>query len=457
MASNILLLSPNVGGLFTEGTTLIPPMGLLYMGAVLEKAGYNVTIADLLVAPEQDIDIESYNIIGITANTVQFNNALRFAEKAKKLGKTVILGGPHPTFEAEASLNTRNVDFIVRGEGEETIVELVKEIEGSSSFNNVKGISFISSGNHITHTPKREFIQDINSIPFPARHLINTEPYKKFEIAYKPAGSILTSRGCPFDCNFCVGTKMRGKKYRWRSVENIIEEIKIMHAEYGFYSIVFLDDNFVAKISRTRELCEEILRQNLDFKWWCMARTDILAKNPDTVELMAKAGCFQVFLGLESPNDEILESYNKHASGRTGDTAIKLLHKNGIRVHGSFIIGGLTETEEDILSTVKYAKKLKVDLAQFSVLTPYPGTALYNELKERIKVKDWDQYDCLHSVFDTNNLTTEQINKMVKTVYRKFYLSPERILIQLKGLTPKKLFGLIRRVKRIRQLTKNYA
>jgi anaerobic magnesium-protoporphyrin IX monomethyl ester cyclase len=221
---------------------------------------------------------------------------------------------------------------------------------------------------------------------------------------------------------------------------------------HGFNGIAFLDDNFTLDPERVIGICDEILRRDIDIYWWCFSRSDTLLKNEEMVRKMAEAGAKYIFVGFESRHQKTLDSYNKKTTGNMARDVSSLLKKHGISVHGSFIIGNVDETREMVCDTIRYAKEINPQAVQFTILTPYPGTRLFDEVKDRITTRDWDLFDCLHSVIRTDHLGQKELEALMKKAYMSFYLSPGKITAGLlSGLRGKgiKLSSILRILKGI--------
>jgi len=265
----------------------------------------------------------------------------------------------------------------------------------------------------------------------PARDLLDMNAYRHLEMGRRKMTSILTSRGCPFGCSFCCSTEFSGRKWRARSPEKVVDEIEDIVGNYGFNGIAFLDDNFTLDPDRVIRICEEIMRRGIDIYWWCFSRADTLLKNEAMVAKMAEAGCRYIFIGFESRHQKTLDSYNKKTTDIMAKDVTNLLKKHRISVHGSFIIGNLDETREMVMDTIRYAKEVNPQAVQFTILTPYPGTQLYDNVKDRIISRDWDLYDCLHSVISTDHLSRNDLEGLLKKAYVSFYLSPGKVMAGL--------------------------
>lgn len=426
----VLLVNPPIASYYHRLGLKYPPLGISYIAGVLVKGGHKVKVIDLNVEniAISNIPYEDFDVVGISTDTTRYPLAVKMAQIAKTKGCKVIIGGPHTTFLDREALETGFIDYVVRGEGEYITLDLMDAISGRKSIEDVKGISYIKDG-IIIRNPDADFVKDLDGIPFPARNLLPMNKYTaKLDGTF--ATSIITSRGCPFNCSFCSSSAFSGTLWRSRSVKNIIEELEILYKKYGYRAIAFFDDNFTLNPNRVIELCEEILRLGWKFKWWAFSRLDGILNNPKMVELMAKAGNYMVFIGFESANQEVLESYKKNLIVEKAREAISILRRNKIKIMGSFILGALEETKAMVNRTIEYAKKLNPDIAQFSLLTPYPGTALFEEVKSRIINKNWQMYDGGYNVFRLKYISPIEARWLIAKAYISFYGRPKRLLKQ---------------------------
>jgi anaerobic magnesium-protoporphyrin IX monomethyl ester cyclase len=456
---NVLLVSAYRGAIFELVGVSLQPLGLSYIGAVLRAAGHQVEIQmmeDAAALP----DFTGADVVGISCNTVQFNSGLKIAKLAKALGKTVLMGGPHPSCRPEEALLSGAVDYVIRGEGELAAAELLEGLKAGKSFDprKIPGISWIDRESQtVFHNPERPFIQDLDSLPFPIREsrLIYGGPVRN-----RPAGRpvdvpLITTRGCPYGCKFCDVHVLAGRRFRIRSVGNVVREIEELVAKQGAERILIVDDIINFDNERLIELFGALVERGIAVVRWVMGRGDHLLKDPGAAEAMGKAGVEQMFLGIESPNERILKNYKKggKASSDTTIKAVGLLKQNGIETWGAFILGEPTETMEDVKRTVEFARWLNPGTAQFSVLTPYPGTDLWKEVEPRLSTKNWDLYDAMHSVFKPEHLDPRQLEQMLFKAYVGFYTQPKRILREMfkrdhRGSTDiKTIFRIVRGMK----------
>jgi anaerobic magnesium-protoporphyrin IX monomethyl ester cyclase len=359
-------------------------------------------------------------------DTTRYPVSLKIAERAKKRGVDVVMGGPHVTFFDEETLSTKWVDYVVRGEGEYIMLDLVRHLSNGKSLEEIKGISYRFQ-NRIIKNPPAPFVKDLDSIPFPARELLPLDRYTN-TLYGRYSSSMITSRGCPFNCEFCSCSAFSGIKWRTRSIENILKEIDLLYNKYGYRAINFLDDNFTLNPKRVTELCEKIIRRSWDLFWYAFSRVDAIVKNERMIQLMKKAGLSQIFIGFESGSQEVLDKIGKKVTVEKAYKAMEILKRHGVRVWGSFMIGALNETKEMIKETIRFAKKLNPQLSQFSILIPYPGTRLFEKVKDRLLTDDWECFWGGQPVIKLNKVTTEEMKDLIIKAYASFYLRPVKFL-----------------------------
>ena len=417
-----------------------PPIALAYIGSYLEKANHKVKIVDCLIEKYDKDDVKREikhfdpDVVGVTANTQIIYDAMKIAQIAKEHNPNCItvIGGPHVTYMAKETLEECSfIDVVVRGEGEITLLELLDK--KSSNWNEIKGITYRLNGKIVSNAD-RGFIDDLDSLPFPAYHLLSMDKYKAYGhlikewINGKSFAGVLTSRGCPYNCTFCA-SKTLGKSWRARSPENIIEEIKILRDKYGKKDIEFLDDTFTVSEKRTERICKLIKQEDLDISWFCSTRVDCFTKK--IAETIHKSGCHSVFFGIESGVQENLDFFNKGFTLEKAEQSIKIAKKAGLNVIAYFIIGLPQDNKKKIWQTIKFAKKLNPKIALFSQLTPLPGSKVYDMAEENnlILTKDWSKYITMYDpVIKIPGLTNDELIKYLKNANLSFYIKPSYVL-----------------------------
>jgi anaerobic magnesium-protoporphyrin IX monomethyl ester cyclase len=428
---NILLINPAPTGTLKATGVLFPPLGLLYIAAYAEKEGHEVVVRDFAIrGRKEDIDFKKYDIVGISTDTTRHRQALQLAKKAKTMGCTVVMGGPHPGYVDEEMLSTKRVDFIVRGEGEITFSELVAFLQRKDSeLHSVRGISFFSKGKLVRTSP-RPFIENLDSLPLPARHLIPMDQYQRTRLGGRPITPLMTSRGCPYQCAFCASSHFWGTKMRMRSVLSVLKEIEEIYYRYRFNAVAFVDDTFNISPKRVVEVCRGIIDRKLDLWWWCLSRADLLLRNEAMVKEMVKAGAKSVFIGVESYNPKTLEEFKKGIDVENTIQAVEMLKRNGLEIHASYILGGLHDDARTIRETIRFAKRLDTNVAQFSILTPYPGTAIYEQVKDRIFKwrAPWSFFDMQHLVFKHNHLSFIRLEWLLLKAHLLYYTRSKKAI-----------------------------
>jgi radical SAM superfamily enzyme YgiQ (UPF0313 family) len=312
------------------------------------------------------------DVVGMTAMTTKFGSVLKTAEVIKKDNPDliIIVGGPHPTLLPEQTLKAKQIDFVIRGEGEETFYELIKTIDEKKEYREIKGLSY-RVNEKIIHNSSREFINKLDEIPLPARDLLmNQDKYISEDM-----GVIMTSRGCPFNCTYCC--HMWQRKVRNRSVDNVIEEIRLVKQNYGTRQFEFKDDSFTLNRERIIDLCEKMVLEKLKINWGCSTRVDLL--DEELILKMKKAGCNIIKLGIETGSERILKETKKGVTFSQMRKAAGWLNKHNIVWSGYFMGGLPSETYEDIIKTYKFMKELNPYYAGLGMYNPFPGTELFNQ------------------------------------------------------------------------------
>ncbi len=428
-----------------------PPLGIAYMAAVLEQNDIAVEIIDAAALEmswetlESEIKRVSPQLVAVTALTPTIDKALQTAELAKKTcpQATVVMGGYHPTFNYQEMLEKDYVDLVVMGEGEYTMLELVQTLEEGGDLKNVKGIAYQD-----VVTPPRPLIEDLDELPFPARHLLPMDHYKILNMKLHTA-TLISGRGCPMQCSFCASAALHGNKLRMRSAQNVVDEMEHLIKDHDAGMIAFMDDTFTLKPSRVAEICDEIIKRDLDTYWGCTARADTLSD--ELLQKLSDSGCITLFLGVESADQQQLDRVNKQITIDKIRQAFKLSRENDIRTIASVVLGMPGDTKESIERTIKFVRELNPSYALFSLATPYPGTRFYQEAVQDnlIKVKDWSKYTLLSPVLETVDCSLDELKKMQKKAFRQFYLRPVYLMKQVRMDGPILLKTVVAMIKEV--------
>ncbi len=405
----IRLIEPEPPGMHVYAKVLLPRLGLPIIAATLKERGHDVLIYSPQMAPIDWDDVHGADLVGLSSTTSTVPTAYEFADKLREQGIPVVIGGSHVTFMADEALE--HVDYVARGEGgEQLILELIEVLQGTRQPETVSGLSFRRDG-EVVHNPLRDRCTDLDTLPFPDLGLIVGAD----KLTTVP---IMTSWGCPFACNFCSVTAMFGRKYRFRSAESVIAELK----EKRPGRIFFYDDNMAADKKRLKRLLKMMIDEDLVIPWSSQVRTDV-TRDPELLDLMQRSGCELVYLGLESVNQETLDGFEKAQTVEDIEVAIKKLHEYGIRSHGMFVLGADTDSVQTVRDTVKFAMKNHIDTVMLNILTPLPGTPQFDDLEAagRIFEKRWELYDAHHVVFQPKLMTPYELQIEVMRAYMRFY------------------------------------
>jgi len=458
----ILLLQPQV---FSPGLTFLTSdprrvsMGLLYIAAVLDRAGHEVSVE---LATRGNIrrlvQKASPEVVGFSAMTPNYPYTKELIKVVREESpKTrIVLGGYHATLRTEEVLKETETDFIIRGEGENAMLQFVSAMEGREKLSDVMNLSY-RNGKEIVHNATGGLV-DVNALPFPAREKVDI-----------PFAIIIESRGCPFACTFCCIRSFYGRTWRPRKVENFIAELAYMKEKLGYKRIYIQSDNFLVNPRRVEALCKAIIEYGLDdVSYDSAGRIDVMAKNPRLLNLMVEAGWKSMNFGLESGVQEILDrSYNKRLTLEQARKVIKKLQDTNIHVGWTFIIGSGDEydTEAYIQKSVNFLLSIPYDGVGLTILTPFPGTALFHKLQRenRILTYDWKLYDTMHCVYKPKYLSPEKMEELYAKALWKVYKNggPVGIIgralkaLRTDYLSPKDILGLLQLSLRVYGKRKN--
>ncbi|UCD77146.1 MAG: radical SAM protein [Desulfobacterales bacterium] len=411
----VLLINP----FYPISETPSPPLGLAYLAAALSEAGIEVKILDLVVFPHSQAMLQNVleqfkpQIAGLTAVTMTFDFAIGVIRDIKHLCPKIltVMGGPHVSFCAPETLQRfPELDIVVLGEGEQTVVELIRAVENGRQLEGVKGIAYRSSFD-IRCTPERAPIEDLDTLPVPARHLL---PLGRYRALGMPV-SLTTSRGCPYKCIFCVGRKMVGARVRYRSPHKVVDELEYLHT-LRFHQINIADDLFTANKNHCLAVCDEIVKRRLKITWTSFARVDTVSE--EVLTRMKAAGCSAVSFGIESGNPQILKTIKKGITREQVVAAVIMCRRAGITPFASFILGLPGETPQTIQETLDFGEQLK-DLGLsfgFHLLAPFPGTEIRaNSHQYGIKIltDDWSQYHANRAIVETAWVDRQMLDNIV--------------------------------------------
>lgn len=366
--------------------------------------------------------ISSYEpaIVGISVLTPKVPSAFKIAKICKNINHNmvVVFGGHHPTVSPDEILLNKNVDFVVRGEGEKTFCELVENLNNPSHHNYIPGLSFRNNG-RVIHNIGRNFIDNLDSIPLPARdQLYNLQAYTPTQLSV-----VMTSRGCPYQCGFCASKNIWCNTVRFRSIENVLKEINELKEKYSIKNITFMDDSFTINRNHLKEFCLALIENHLNITWSCLTRVNIISD--EIIILMKKAGCTKVDIGIESGNQRVLNLINKGITLEQVREAAKILKRNKMYWSGFFMFGFPTETEDEVFDTLRFLHELKPDWANMSIFTPYVGTMLYDLAKEKGIVSEPVDYTFYshqnpYSRF-TDKIPEERFSSLASYVLKEVY------------------------------------
>jgi len=414
-------------------TSAWPPLGSLYIAGVLMREGIEASILDQAIKnlsidqTIQWVKKENPDIVGFSVCGSSAREAFKVAEavKTEMPDATVVLGNYHATFNAERILKKYpSIDVVVRGEGEYTSLDLVKCLEKGYQLKEVEGITFRNHGK-IVSTPDRPLIKNINELPFPNRSLIDAEYTSLIHgvvAATKRFTTVVSSRGCPFQCTFCGCRKFARGVWRPRSVENIMKELEYLKSE-GYEQFLFVDDNFTLNTKRVVNLCQMMRKENLNMEWFCDSRVDHVSY--DMFREMVKAGCKILYFGIESANQRILNYYKKGITPDQSRNAINKARKALMDVIvGSFIVGAPDETKKEVENTLRFAYELDIDVPQLNVLGAFTGTDLWREMVSKGYIDEDTMWEtgAYVATISPHAVPFDELRRMVFEYFKGFYL-----------------------------------
>lgn len=406
-----------------------PPLGLGYLAACLKANGVSVELVDCTFASEEEalerVRRSQPRIIGVQAMFSMKEKSLQLARLLRKDCELLVAGGPLPTSNPEGFLSS--FDVVVIGEGEHTMLELVRAVQNGTDLAGVAGIAFKEKG-EVRFTPSRGFIEDLDNVPFPSREMFDNQAYKDYysrNYGYTTT-SVITSRGCPFQCDFC-SRPVFGSRFRSRTAANVAQEVEAVR-DMGYGRIWFADDCFTLDRKRLLSICDELVRRRISVGWECLSRVDTV--DLAVAEKMKKAGCVRVFFGVESGNDSILKIMRKQATVKQARDAVNVFRKVGVQTGAFFILGYPGEDDGTVLETVNFASSLPLDYLSFTFPYPIPETPLFERVKDRMICEDWEEPEGFHlikhrllfrSPFSENKLKFAVFKGMAQFFVRKYF------------------------------------
>ncbi len=416
----VRLIELKAPGLNVFDRARLPRLGLPLLGQLLAGRGHDVRIYVETLAPVNWEDVGGADLVGFSALTTTAPATYRMADRLRSSGIPTVIGGPHVTFVPEEGL--AHSDFVVRGEGQFTLLELVEALEGGTGFQEIAGLSYHDADGEACHNPDRppSSQEAFVALPSPALHLIVGHE----RMTNVP---IMTQWGCPYNCDFCSVIRMFGRRVRARPIEAVLDELEQYR---GRGSVFFYDDNFVVDKERTRALLTEMIRRGLTPSWSAQMRADAVYRDRQSreldrelLELMREAGCTMVYCGFESVNPATLEAYNKRQE--VGDIleSVRAFHAYGIHVHGMFVLGADTDDRGIFRRTVDFALQNEIDTVQFLMLTPSPGTPFYERIASqgRLLTDDWSLYDGHHCVIRPALMSPYELQMGTIQAMARFY------------------------------------
>ena len=432
-------------------TTVWPPSSLAYIAAVLREDNFEVFLNDCIVEEinaqkvGELIKAKRPGLVIINTATASITSDLAIADQIKRIDndiKTAAIGIHVSALPEDSIRMAEGLDFIIRGEPEITSRELARAIRGSRDIASVEGVSFKTNG-EVVHNKDREYISDLDTLPFPAWDLINPKNYP-MPFTDRPFLLLTTSKGCPYACTFCPAEPYYGKRLRLRKPERVVDEIEWLKDKFGVKDILFWSETFTISRDFVNTVCAEIIRRNLKVNWVCNSRVDTV--NPEMLENMKRAGCWMIGFGIESGVQQILDRANKGIRLERVKQAVEMSKAAGIETTAHVIFGLPGETPQTAQKTIDFIKYLDVDFAQFYCMVPWPSTKIYQEAKQKgwLVSDDWSFYEQNYSVMSTDTMSAEMVVKYRKKAFRDFYYRPRMVfktLRRIKSFKDLKIFS----------------
>lgn len=440
MNHRILLVNPDVPASSPWGLSkMLPPLGLAYIAAALEKAGFEVEVFDNYALKKNagflKLLVEKHRpeIVGISCNSVTYRQCVEMARVVKETDSSckVVVGGPHPSYMPETMLQHQEIDYVILGEGERAMVELavlaIKKSSDSDAIYKVAGTAYRYDGKIIRNAPK--FIENLDDVPYPARKLLPMHLYdRKFAfLEVDPVDTMNVVRGCPYKCAFCENRRLWGDACRLFSPSRVVDEVE--HLINNFYTkgIYFVGDNFTINRRWVLKVCELFRKRDLNVEWICDTRVDLVSR--ELLRAMRHAGCRTIWFGVESGSPRILNKLNKGITLDQVVRAVELCREEGIKIACSFMLGIPGETLEDMEASLKFAKQINPDWCQFNIFIACPGSSLYDEVVQKGL---YDRMDDFLAYVKTAEFNYESLLRIQQRFHKSFHRSPKRVIQRLK-------------------------
>jgi len=429
--------NPVVSKLFSNAM----PLGICYLAAVLLREGIEVELIDGAAEKLRQEDIinkvrkGNFDVLGISTTTVSYHRAVELARMAKKeFGKSipVLLGGPHISAVPKQAMSESAFDIGVYGEAEETIVELLRTMDRGGDLSKVKGI-YYREDDELIFTGVRPLVENLDTIPFPARHLLKAKRYYSLptDVRKMPKFSILANRGCPFHCIFCDSAVV-GKKYRSSSPKYLVDEMEHLVKDFGAREIFFVGTTFTVSRKKTEQFLDELESRNLDLYWTCSTRVDVVDK--PLLKRMKHAGCWSIRFGIESGNQEVLDFIKKGITKEQVRKATTACEEVGIHTKGFFMIGHLIDTPETIRDSIEFAKSLPLTDITVQINTPLPNTEQFKLANQygTLADKDFSKFSFFDPVYIPRGMSEEELIRLHRKFYHEFFWRPKILWRQFK-------------------------
>ena len=428
--------------------TIWPPITLATAGAMLEASGHEVEILDCAAQGIslgdllKKIQKKIYEIVAWSAATPSIKADLALADKIKKIDRRIstVTFGTHVTALPEECLfAAKGLDFVIRNEPEESLAALTAGLANGTGPERIKGLSYRDSDGQILHNPSRPFIKDLDSLPFPAWHLLDLKKYR-LPLIGKKFLILAPIRGCSYPCTFCTAQTYYGRKPRRKTIPRVMDEMEYALDRFGIDQFFIWADTFTADKDYVIDFCQAIRGRGLEVNWTCNSRVDTI--NNALLEEMAKSGCWMISYGIESGSQAVLDLVKKNITPGQARNAVKMAKEAGIKVAGHFVFGLPGETEETIKETINFALGLDMVMGQFYCAAPFPGSHLYELANAEgwLEGREFEEFRQDNAVMNLPGLPTEVVNKHRKEAFRRFYLRPKRFF-QILGLISSGMIG----------------